>query len=70
MGSMKGKTEEAERDHNPTGGKKTVSTIPEPLDVTWSNNQRANIGWSITPSTYVAEQCLVFPQWERMHLIL
>ena len=28
------------------------------------------ISWSITPSIYVAENCLVWPQWEKMCLIL
>ena len=26
--------------------------------------------WSEGPSTYIAEHCLVWPLWEKMHLIL
>jgi hypothetical protein len=33
-------------------------------------NQKANTGWSKASGTYVAEGCLAWPQWERMHLIL
>ena len=28
------------------------------------------MSWSEAPSTYIAEDCLVWPQWEKMHLTL
>ena len=28
------------------------------------------MGWSMAIGTYVAEGCLIWPQWERMGLIL
>ena len=28
------------------------------------------MGWLVSPGTCVAEDCLVWPQWERMGLIL
>jgi hypothetical protein len=28
------------------------------------------MGWFMALGTHVAEDCLVWPQWERMHLIL
>ena len=28
------------------------------------------MGWSVAPEAYVTEDCLVWPQWERMCLIL
>jgi hypothetical protein len=28
------------------------------------------MGWSITPGTCIAEDCLVWPQWERICFIL
>jgi hypothetical protein len=28
------------------------------------------MGWSVVPTTYVAEDCLVWLQWEGMHLVL
>jgi hypothetical protein len=33
-------------------------------------NQRAYTGWSEAPGTYVAKDCLLWPQWEWMRLIL
>jgi hypothetical protein len=30
----------------------------------------ASIGWSKAPATYIAEVSLVWPQWEKMRLIL
>jgi hypothetical protein len=28
------------------------------------------MSWSKAPDTYTAEDCLVWPQWEKMHLNL
>jgi hypothetical protein len=28
------------------------------------------MGWSEAASTYIAEVCMVWPQWEKMYLIL
>jgi hypothetical protein len=28
------------------------------------------MGWSKVPGTCIAEGCLVWPQWEKMHLVL
>jgi hypothetical protein len=28
------------------------------------------MGWFVLTGTYEAEDCLVWPQWERLHLIL
>jgi hypothetical protein len=28
------------------------------------------MGWSKAPGTYIAKVCLVWPQWEKMRLIL
>ena len=41
------------------------SKLPETV-----TNQRAYMGWSMALGTYVAENCFVWPQWERMCLIL
>ena len=32
--------------------------------------QTAYTSWSEAPDTYTAEDCLVWPQWEKMHLTL
>jgi hypothetical protein len=66
-----GRIEGTEGDGNPTG-RPTVSTNLDPLGDPRdrATNQRAYTGWSEAPSTYIAEDCLVWSQWERMCLIL
>jgi hypothetical protein len=53
-------------------GRTTVSTNQDPLTTPReeTTNQKACIGWSMAPSTYVAENCLVWHWWEKMCLIL
>jgi hypothetical protein len=46
----------------------TLSTNPDPLD-TPETKQTVYVCWSVALSTYVLEDCLVWPQWERMCLI-
>jgi hypothetical protein len=43
-------------------------TLRFPRD--WATNQAAYRGWSEVPSTYIAENCLIWPQWKQTHLIL
>ena len=33
-------------------------------------NQAAYRSWSEAPNTYTVEDCLVWPQWKKMHLTL
>lgn len=35
-----------------------------------TTNPRAYMGWSVVPGSYVSADCIVWPQQERMHLIL
>jgi hypothetical protein len=50
----------------------TVTTNPDPWELpeTKPPIKRAYTGWSLSPSSFVAEDCLIWPQWERMCLIL
>jgi hypothetical protein len=52
-------------------GRKTVSTNPDlQSSQRLSQNQGTCMGWSVPLGTYVAEDCLVQSQWEKMHSIL
>jgi hypothetical protein len=35
----------------------------------WATSKAAYTSWSKAPDTYIAEDGLVWPQWEKMHLI-
>jgi hypothetical protein len=69
-GRVRGRTKGAEGDCNPIGRKQisTNWTLRAPRDK--ATNQRAYMGWSMAPTTYVAEDSLVWPQWEGMCLVL
>jgi hypothetical protein len=53
-------------------GRHTVSRHPDSWEVpeTKPPTQRAYMSWFVPPSTCIAEDCLVLPQWERMYLVL
>jgi hypothetical protein len=70
-GKVRVRTEGAEGDWNPIG-KTTVSTNPDPWELP-GTNQRTYLGWSVPPTPIHIQQedyCLVWPQQERMGLIL
>jgi hypothetical protein len=62
-GRIRGRTEGAKEDVNPIG--KTNRSLGAPGDL--ATDRRAYMGWS---KALASEDCLVWPQWERMHLIL
>ena len=70
-GRLRGKTEGAEEDFNPIG-RTTVSTNPDPAELPrgYVTNQSIHGLVHGSPYTYIAEDCIVWPQWERMCLIL
>ena len=70
-GRVRRRIEGTEGDGSPIG-RTTVSTNPDPLGAPREQvtKQKAYMGWFVAPSTYVTEDCLIWPQWERMCLIL
>ena len=57
---------------NPKGRTRvTTNSTPSDLPGTKPANMvGAYMGWSMAPATYVAEDCLVWPQLEGMDLVL
>ena len=67
---IRGRTKEAERESSPRG-RPVVSTNPDPKELPeMIQKPVACMDWSKDPDTYIAEVCLVWPQWVKMHLIL
>ena len=69
---VRGRTEGAKGDCNTTG-RTILSTILDPSELPKINYQPKRIrelSWSMAPGTYVVVDCLVWPQWVRMHVIL
>ena len=62
-GRVRGRTEGAKGDCKFI--RRTISSNPDlsELPETKATNQRAYMGWSMAPGTYVADNCLVWPQW-------
>ena len=69
-GGIRGRVEEAEGEGDSIG-RPAVSTDPDPWELPETELPTKTIlGWTEGPGTYIAEDCLVSPQWEKMHLIL
>jgi hypothetical protein len=73
---VRGRIRGCEGDGNPIG-RPTVSTNLDPWGFPGTKlHQRAYTGWSepsptyAPPNTYATEKCLIWPQWEKMCLIL
>jgi hypothetical protein len=66
---VRGKTEGAEEDCSLIA-RTTISTSQTPQSFQALSCQQKNMGWFMVPGRYIAENCLVWSQWERMHLIL
>ena len=63
------RTEGIEGDGNLIGRPK-VSTNPDTWEHPETKPPTKEYTWSMALCTYVAEDCLVWPQWERICLIL
>ena len=70
-GRVRGRIEGEEGDGNPIG-RPTLSTNLDPQELPETKPPIRDHTWAglRSPGTYVAEDCLVWPQWERMCLIL
>jgi hypothetical protein len=69
-GRARGRTEGAEEDSNPMGGT-TVSTNPVPSELPEPKLPTKEHTWAGPgTATYVAEDCVIWPQWEGLCLIL
>jgi hypothetical protein len=71
-GRVRARTENTEGDGNPTG-RPTVSTNRNLWAIPESKPPTKEHAWATswpTCSTYVVEDCLVWPQWQTMHIIL
>ena len=73
-GRVRGRIKGAEGDGNPIG-RATVRTNPDPLELSETKpptkeHAQAGLRFPQPYCTYVAQDCLVRPQWERMSLIL